>query len=200
MSPAGSVGGSTRSLNSEKLTMPRALFALALVAVLALTASAAEVKYALTGDNTALTFVGKKPDGKHEGGFKKLAGTATVTDGKIETLKAEVDIDADSLYSDDAKLTTHLKSPDFFDVKNNPKATFKITKVEKGDKTYTVTGDLTLLGKTKPVSFPATVTATGDALTVTASFSIDRTTWGMNYGKGKIEDKVELGLKVTAKK
>ncbi len=50
--------------------MPRALMALALLAALVLTASAADVKYALTGDNTHITFVGKKPDGKHEGGFK----------------------------------------------------------------------------------------------------------------------------------
>ena len=46
---------------------------------LGLTASAAEEKYALTGDNTKITFVGTKKGGKHEGGFKKLAGTATVS-------------------------------------------------------------------------------------------------------------------------
>ena len=65
---------------------------------------------------------------------------------------------------------------------------------------YTVTGDLTLLGKTKAVSFPADITATGDVLTVSAAFAIDRTQWGMVYGKGKIDDKVDLGIKVTAKK
>ena len=180
--------------------MVRTLTAAALIAALSLTASAADTKYALTGDNTKLTFVGKKPDGKHEGGFAKLAGAATVTDGDITTLKLEVEIDTDSLFSDDAKLTGHLKNADFFDVKNNPKATFKVTKVEKADKVYTVTGDLTLLGKTKPVSFPASITATGDALSVSAAFAIDRTVWGMNYGKGKIDDKVDLGIKVTAKK
>jgi len=181
--------------------MTRALFALVLFAALGLTASAAEIKYALTGENTKLTFVGKKPDGKHEGGFKKLAGSATVVDGDLTKLKLEVDIDTDSIFSDDEKLTTHLKSADFFDVKNSPKATFKVTKVEKADKMYTVTGDLTMLGKTKSVSFPATITTTDDALSVsTTGFLIDRTQWGMTYGKGKIEDKVELTIKVTAKK
>jgi polyisoprenoid-binding protein YceI len=179
--------------------MLRCLFAAALVAALGLSASADDAKYALTGDNTALTFVGKKPDGKHNGGFKKLGGTATISNGDITTLKLEVEIATDSIYSDNPMLTTHLKNADFFDVKNNPKATFKVTKVEKGDKTYTVTGDLTILGKTKSVSFPATITA-GDALSVTAALAIDRTQWGMNYGKGKIEDKVELAIKVTAKK
>ena len=85
-------------------------------------------------------------------------------------------------------------------MKNHPKATFKSTKIEKGDKGYTVTGELTMLGKSKPVSFPATITATADGLSVAASFAIDRTQWGMEYGKGKIEDKVAIGIAVTAKK
>jgi len=180
--------------------MLRCLFATTLLAAISLTAIAADTKYTLTGENTHITFVGKKPDGKHTGGFKKLTGSAIIVDGKIESLKAEVTIDTDSLYSDDAKLTGHLKSPDFFDVKNHPTATFKITKVEKADKIYTVTGELTLLGKTKTVTFPASIATTGDAVLVSTSFPIDRTLWGMTYGKGKIEDKVELTIKVTAKK
>jgi polyisoprenoid-binding protein YceI len=178
----------------------RCLLATALVAALSLTAFAAETKYPINGDNTQLTFLGKKPDGKHTGGFKKLDGHATVTDGKIETLKAEVTFDTDSLYSDDNKLTGHLKSADFFDVKNHPKATFKVTKVEKAGKVYTVGGELTMLGKTKPVAFPASISEKDGVLSVSSTFAINRTQWGMNYGKGKIDDKVELTLKVTAKK
>jgi polyisoprenoid-binding protein YceI len=180
--------------------MLRCLLAAAFVAAASLSAVAADTKYALTGENTKLTFVGKKPDGKHEGGFSKLSGSATVSGDDVTTLKAEVAIDTGSLHSDDAKLTGHLKSADFFDVKNHPKATFKVTKVEKGDKVYTVTGELTMLGKTKPVSFPASITADGGVLQVSTSFPIDRTQWGMNYGKGKIDDKVELKIAVTAKK
>ncbi len=177
--------------------MPRSLIALSIVAACAFTASAADTKYTLTGDNTKVTFVGKKPDGKHSGGFGKLTGTATVTDGDLAKTKIEVDINTDSIFSDDAKLTAHLKNADFFDVKNQPKATFKSTKVEKTATGYSVTGDLTMLGKTKPVTFPATITDKDGKIVVTAAFSIDRTQWGMVYGKGKIDDKVEMGLEVT---
>jgi polyisoprenoid-binding protein YceI len=178
--------------------MMRPLSALVLALLLGASVSAADVQYALTGENTKLTFTGTKPGGKHDGGFKKLAGTATVTDGKLATI--EVEIDTDSLYSDNEKLTGHLKNPDFFGVKDHPKATFKSTKIEKTDKGYTITGDLTMIGQTKPVTFPATVAENNGTLTVNADFTIDRTNWGMNYGKGKVDDKVSLKVAVTAKK
>ena len=182
--------------------MSRAIFAVAVAVAFsfAQTVGAADQSFALSGDNTKLTFVGSKANGKHEGGFAKLVGTATVSDGNPATLKLEATIETDSLFSDDAKLTAHLKSPDFFSVKDNPKATFKSTKVEKTEKGYTITGDLTLLGKTKPVTMPATVAVTGDALTFSSDFQIDQTDWGMVYGKGKIDDVVKLKLVITAKK
>lgn len=178
--------------------MPRILIALAVAALAVAPSSAADTKYALTGDNTKVEFTGSKPGGKHDGGFKKLAGTATVADGTLA--KIEVEIDCDSMYSDDEKLTAHLKSPDFFGVKDNPKATFKTTKIEKTEKGYTITGDLTLIGKTKAVSFPAAVAEKDGTLTIASAFTIDRNDWGMSFGKGKIDDKVAMKIAVTAKK
>jgi polyisoprenoid-binding protein YceI len=158
---------------------------------------AQESKYQLTGSNTKIEWVGTKSEGKHEGGFKKLSGTASLTDNS--NLKLEVEIDCESLFSDDEKLTQHLKSPDFFAVKDHPKAKFKSTKVEKTDDGVKVTGDLTLLGKTKKVSFPAEIT-TGEALGIKANFKINRKDFGMSYGEGKINNDVEIRLDVKAKR
>jgi len=58
------------------------------------------------------------------------------------------------------KLNGHLKNGDFFEVEKFPTASFKITSVKKNsDKVYNklVTGNLTVKGKTSPVSFPAKV-------------------------------------------
>jgi polyisoprenoid-binding protein YceI len=179
--------------------MLRTLIAIALVPAVALSAGAADVKYPLDGENTKITFVGKKPNGKHDGGFKKLSGHATVTDGKIETLKVEVEIDVNSIYTDSDKLTGHLKNADFFDVANYPKATFKSTKVEKSDNgTYGIYGDLTMHGKTEAMSFPATVVADANGLTLSTTFPLDRTRWGMNYEKG-VEKVVPLTISIKAK-
>lgn len=178
--------------------MTRTLSAAVLAGLLALPVLAAETKYKLDGENTKVEFTGTKPDGKHDGGFKKLTGTAS-TDGGVLT-KIEVEIDTDSLFSDNEGLTKHLKNPDFFNVKENPKASFKATKVEKTDKGYSVTGDLTMLGKSKSVTFPATVTEAAGTLTVKSEFKINRTDWGMTYGKGKVSDDVAMKVNLTAKK
>ena len=178
--------------------MARALFAAAFAVLFGTQATATD--FPLTGSNTKVEFVGTKPGGKHTGGFAKLEGKATVEGTEPASLKIDVTIETDSLYSDDPKLTAHLKAPDFFSVKDFPKAAFKSTKVEKTATGYAVAGDLTLMGKTKGVTMPATVAATGDTLTLTSEFKINKTDWGMTYGKGKIDDEVTLKVTVTAKK
>lgn len=164
-----------------------------MVAAASAAGAAADDKFALTGENTRVEFVGTKKDGKHTGGFKKLDGTATAE-------KIEVTIDTDSLYSDDAKLTAHLKNADFFDVKANPTAKFVSTNILRGKDGFQITGDLTLNGKTKSISFPAKITTADGVYKLDAEFTIDRTEFGMAYGKGKIDDAVQLKVSVAAKK
>ena len=173
----------------------RTLFAAAAAVILAAPALAEEMM--LTGENTKITFVGTKPGGKHEGGFKTLTGTATVSGDALTAVKVE--IETDSLYSDDQRLTGHLKSPDFFGVKNNPKAKFESTKIEKSDKGHTITGNLTINGKTKEIAIPAEVSYAGGALKINGSVTIDKRDYGMTYGAGKMDDAVAIKVAVEAK-
>jgi polyisoprenoid-binding protein YceI len=155
--------------------------------------------FALSEKNTTIKFLGTKPGGKHDGGFKSVTGSASVEKDDLTTLKVTVDIDVTTLYSDNAKLTNHLKSPDFFGVKTNPKAKFVSTKVEKSGEEYKVTGDLTMIGQTKAVTFPARIALKDGALSLSSTFNIDRTQWGMTYGRGKVDDEVKLTVSVNAK-
>jgi polyisoprenoid-binding protein YceI len=166
-----------------------------LVAALVGSAGIAADTYKLSGENTTIEFTGTKKDGKHTGGFKKCTGTVT----HDKDWAIEITIDTESLFSDDEKLTGHLKGGDFFNCKDQPTATFKTTKIEKTDKGYTVTGKLTLLGKEKEISFPAEIT-TGETFGLKAEFKIDRTDYGMTYGEGKIDKEVALKVAVAAKK
>lgn len=173
-------------------------FLIGLAAVSMATAAFA-AEYKLTGENTKIEWTGTKKDGKHSGGFKKVSGTVTC-DGDPTKAKIDVSIETDSIHSDADGLTTHLKGKDFFDVKTNPTSTFKATKIEKDGDKFKVTGDFTLCGKTKSITFPATITEKDGAVTLAAEFKIKRSDYGMTFGADKIDDEVALKVDVKAKK
>ncbi len=153
-------------------------------------AAGAIAKYAFDQSASKVSWVGSKVTGKHEGGFTAFTGNVDLVDGAPEKSKVNVDIDASSLTTDSEKLVGHLKSPDFFDVAKFPKAAFVSTDIKKGgDKgaTHTVTGNLTLKGVTKSVTFPANITVAGDTASVDAEFSINRQDFGLTYA-GKVDD------------
>lgn len=135
--------------------------------------------------SSKIEFTGSKVTGSHTGHFSKFEGKVDLVDGKPEQSTVSFDVDLASVDTDEAKLTKHLQSGDFFDVPAHPKATFVSTKIEPlpagGKGTHQVTGNLELRGVTKSISFPATIAVTGDAVAADADFSIDRTQWGITY-------------------
>ncbi len=170
--------------------------------VLAFTSGLRADDHKLTAENTTVKFVGSKKDGKHEGTFKKLDGTLSLDAADVTKSKLEVSIDIASITTDAEKLTNHLKGPDFFDAGRFPTAKFVSTGIqqdkEKKD-TYIVTGDLTMHGKTKAVTFPATAVSADSTTTVSGKFEINRHDWGISYSKGTINDAVQLSIEVKLK-
>lgn len=170
--------------------------------------AAAGARYELASDASKLEWVGSKVTGSHDGGFKSFTANVQLPeDGSIEGGTVEVEIDTDSIFSDDDKLTNHLKSGDFFEVEKFPKASFKSTKIDKGGAdgaSHTVRGNLTLHGETKGISFPASIAKDGDAITVKSEFVINRKDFGIVY-KGKPDDLIKddvvikLDLRLTKK-
>ncbi|MEM9730618.1 MAG: YceI family protein [Myxococcota bacterium] len=154
----------------------------------------------ITPENTKIEFVGAKVTRSHDGGFTKFAGTVDVRD-PLEASIIEIEIETASLYSDAPKLTKHLKSPEFFDVEKYPSATFKSTKIAKTDSGHTITGDLTLHGQTKTITFPATIAQGADGgVSGNAEFAIDRHDFGITYPgmpDDLIRDKVVIKLKLN---
>jgi polyisoprenoid-binding protein YceI len=130
---------------------------------------------------STIEWVGAKVTKDHPGGFKVLNGHATVADGKLSA--ATVTIDLNSLFSDNEKLTVHLKDADFFDVAKFPSSTFTITSVDAG----TVKGTLDLHGVQKEISFPATVEVTEAGARIQAEFTLNRKDFGIAYA-GKPDD------------
>ncbi len=151
--------------------------------------------------NSSIGFTGSKVTGKHDGGFRQFSGEFTVVDGKLAGAGNKVVIDTTSLYADNDRLTGHLKSPDFFDAKQFTNAVFETISVETGATNAIVTGNLTLHGITKQISFPANVQVAADSVDVTSEFFLNRHDFKMEYA-GKPDDlirkEVVLRLKVKA--
>ena len=135
---------------------------------------------AINPSNSKIEFVGAKVTASHPGGFTDFAGKVDVGD-PIEKSQIEITIQTASLYADKEKLTKHLKSPDFFDVGKFPTATFRSTEIKKDGDGHTISGELTLHGVTKRISFPATIGVTDGGVGANAEFSINRHDYGISY-------------------
>ena len=166
---------------------------------------AAAQKYVITPENSKIEFIGAKVTGHHNGSFKKFSGTVDYA-GQIENSRVSITIDSSSLETDTPDLTKHLKTADFFDVAKYPTATFESTAIKPGGEkgaTHTVTGNLTMHGQTKSISFPATIAASPGEVTVESSFAINRKDFGISYAGAPdnlIRDDVALSLHVKATK
>jgi len=89
-----------------------------------------------------------------KGSFSGLSGTLIEDPANPANSSVEATIDVATISTGDAQRDGHLKSADFFEVEKYPTMTFKSTSVKRnGDGDYSVTGDLTLHGVTKPVTF-----------------------------------------------
>jgi polyisoprenoid-binding protein YceI len=173
-------------------------------------------------ETSTINWVGSKVGGEHKGDIKLKSGEVAVKDGAIENGTFVIDfttINVTDLDGDNkAYLEAHLKGTNqddsadhFFNVAQYPEGKFEIATVTTADEATTVTGNLTVKGITKSVSFPANVTVNDTIVTIeTASFPINRTDFNINYGsKSKftdlaadkvINDEILIQLNVTAKK
>ncbi len=161
----------------------------------------------LAVDTAASTVVwtGRKVSGQHHGDVKISSGSLTVDGGKLTGGNFVIDLttintqDLSGEYK--GKLDGHLKSEDFFDVANHPQATFEVTSVGEGTEpgVVTVSGNLTIRGVSKNITFDARVDeATDTSVKASADFNIAREDWGVSYA-GQADDLIskEINLKIT---
>jgi polyisoprenoid-binding protein YceI len=164
----------------------------------------AAVKYTIAPDTSKVTLLGSKPSRTHTIKVNKFDGAIEVEGGKPETAKVTVTIDMKSIEADDAKLTGHLQSPDFFETEKFPTAIFTSTEIKAGgDKgaTHTITGNFELRGVKKSITFPATVTLAADKAQVKSEFVINRKDWNIVYpgmADDLIRDEVVVQLDLNA--
>ncbi len=144
-----------------------------------------------------------------KGRFATFSGTGeTNADGTIKSVSLE--IDAASISTNQTQRDDHLRSADFFDTANFPKATFASTKITQDGTNVTITGDLSLHGITKPVTLTGEVTNVikdpwgNQRLALNVESKINRKEWGLGWnqlletGGFAVSEDVKLSVEVQA--
>lgn len=139
---------------------------------------------------SSIIWKGKKILGSHTGtvtlneGYLEMDGDQLVGGLFIVDMTSITDTDMEGVGKE--KLEGHLKSADFFAVEYYPTADLIITGSKKIGNIYQTTGELTIKGITKPVSFELEMGATG----ARTSLKVDRIQYDIHYGSGNFTDKL----------
>ncbi len=167
--------------------------------------------YSISIDQSVVGWTGTKVVGmgSHSGTFGIAEGSLTVNEGAL--VGGSITLDLNNIVCTDTaswmteelkgKLVGHLKDTSFLFVAEHPTAVFEIASVEalatadEAGNSHSVTGNLTLRGETRSISFPALIVVSEAGIKVSGVATINRLDWGINYDK----ENLSLSEKLKAK-
>lgn len=172
---------------------------------LALTTPALAGTYAIDASHSVVSFKVKHLGiSTVLGTFEKFDGTFEYDAKTNKATGATATIEAASVNTKDEKRDGHLKGADFFDVEKTPQITFKATSITPiKENKFTVKGDLTLRGVTKPVTLDGTFGGTvtdpwgNEKAAFSATGVINRTDFGITWNKNLDKGGLLVGNEVT---
>ncbi|MGA5899536.1 YceI family protein [Streptomyces venetus] len=182
------------------------------------TATAATDLTALTGDYTidpahsTIGFVARHAMVTNvKGSFQDFTGTLHLDGADPSRSTASIDVVMDSIETGNADRDGHLKSADFFKTDEFPNMTFRSTKAEDlGGGDYRVTGELTILGTTRPLSIDLEFNGAAkdpfgnERVGFEGKAEILRSEWGLTWnaaletGGVLVSDKIKLNFDISA--
>ncbi len=167
----------------------------------ALAASAVPLKADLAHSSVAAVF--KQMNVPVEAKFKKFSANVDYDAAKPENSKAAVDIDTASLDLGEAEMNKEVAKKEWFNAAQFPKASFVSSSIKPaGAGKLTVTGKLSIKGKSADVSFPLTVKAEGGKQVFEGALPIKRLAFNIGEGEWKdtsmVADDVLIKFRVTA--
>jgi polyisoprenoid-binding protein YceI len=141
------------------------------------------------------------------GRFNEMSGTVRHNAEDPSQSSIEFTVQAASIDTANEDRDKHLRGPDFFNAAEFSTLTFKSAKVEKkGDNEYEVTGDFTVRGVTKPVTFDFEVGGTGKGMQGEerfggeTEFTVKRSDFGIDYLPEALGDEVEVTVSIEGVK
>ncbi|HSI83156.1 MAG: YceI family protein [Candidatus Methylacidiphilales bacterium] len=140
------------------------------------------------------------------GRFNEASGTLNYDESKPEAATIELSIKSASVDTNNKDRDKHVTSPDFFNAKEFPTITFKSTKVTVTGTALEITGDLTALGVTKPVTLKGELTGKGknmkgvEIIGGEGTVTFKRSEFGIKGTPAALADDVTLIISIEALK
>lgn len=190
-------------------TGARFWLALAALPALAIGAAAEPARYEIDPQHFAIVFSATHIGYESQWGMFLRGKGGFVYDHEAKALSdLKVEIEADSVFSNDEERDGHLRSTDFLSAEAHPIITFVMTGAEPtSDTTGTITGDLTIRGETHPVTLDVTLNKIGPypwgenfVVGITAKTTLMRADWGMTYAieNGLVGAEVPMVIELEA--
>ncbi|HXB90969.1 MAG TPA: YceI family protein [Puia sp.] len=134
------------------------------------------------------------------GAFKDFKGTIVFDDANPATSKFDVTIQVASINTGNGLQNKHAKSDEWLDAAKYPTIRFVSTSIAKSGAGYSVTGNLTLHGVTKPVTIPFTFQKTAKGAQFAGSFTVNRSDYGVGKPGGDVAEKIKIDISVPVTK
>lgn len=161
--------------------------------------SFAQTVYNVDGGHSSLVFSLGYNFSEFYGSFGEMEGKATLADEKdFSTAQVEFSVGVGSINTNSDGRNNHLQGEEYLKGEKNPTATFKSTHIKSlGDNSYEMTGNLSIAGKTLSQTVLVKITGKGQGkkgniMGVKATFSFNRSNFGITGGIPKLADKVDI--------
>lgn len=166
--------------------MKKYLYSLLVAAILG--ASLSSLAQAITlnqvdSGQSKVTFVSKQMNVPVEGKFSKFKTNVKLDTDKIESTKGSIEIDLASIDTGSKEGNEEVIGKKWFDIKQFPVAKFELKQAKKvGDGKIELLGDLSIKGKTKPLSTVASLKVSGKDATLSGTFVFKRLDYAIGEG------------------
>jgi len=153
-------------------------------------------------DQSQLCFVSKQMNVPVEGKFKEFTAKLNFDPAKVEAASAELDIVLSSIDAGSSEANDEVKSKGWFNVQAFPTAKFVAKSVKSlGSDRFEVAGDMSIKGKTNPVTAPFTLKITGKTGVLEGSFPLKRLQFNIGEGTWSdtdtVADEVQIRFKLV---
>lgn len=173
-----------------------------IISLFILNSSAIAQKYTPIDADSKVLFVIKNFGLKVDGQLKGIKGSISFDPNALSNSAFNVSVNANTINTDNNARDKHLRKEDYFNVEKFPLISFVSTKITKSGNVgkYTVIGNLTMKGTTKPIEFDFTATPTSNGFSFKGSFIINRRDFNVGGKSLPLSDMLTVNLDIATNK